>query len=640
MIELTAQEQAFGKKLAHVDKEVRDQAVGKLSATLSQEREFSYMDMLRQWKALFYCFWLSDKPLVQQELSWSLANMVLSCKGANRTLFVRAFWETICREWFDIDKHRVDKYLLLVRRVVFFTFRSMEQGNWDAELVREYLDIAKEFPANPSDPKIPNSMRLHMADVYVDELVRLRAGQLQEEDDVPKIPVAMLLEPFMRFIGSSSIRHLPPSVQEKVFESTVIRIAEAEDRAYAKANDEDADSDAESDEESSVDIAHDNEIQKEGVNEVQFLIDSMPEIKKQILAVAGEESMLSLGRKRLHALYQTLCETFPDEESDISFGHEIVVREPMGAMERKVANKFKRKKEKKNRERSERHESLKKERQRLKAIINTGEVDFDVNALENQASAEEERKFRQDIVKIREMEKRAGFGTTEDSGDQPKSKKEKRVQKKKAQKSGSSPLEIHEDVPDLVPITEAAKPKNNRQSASDGAWVVSDKKASIPTSNGQKRRRDGQPSLLAEIEQTIVVKSKKPADSTSVSTPAKKIKGTSDVHVTPKNKAAKDAANGKSSSEKKRLTWALERNSVKRFLKKVPMLPSAEPVSVTPEPKLKSALRKESAYGGASDAAKSPVKPLLRTPTKQEKRVTVNGHASTPAKSKKRARRS
>ncbi|ORX73761.1 hypothetical protein DL89DRAFT_3550 [Linderina pennispora] len=127
-MDLTEKEVAFGKKLAHVDKEVRDQAVGKLSVFLSQDTELEYMEMLRQWKALFYCFWLSDKPLVQQELAWNLGNMILACKGVNRGRFLQAFWETICREWSALDKHRIDKYLLLLRRVVFFSLKSLEQS--------------------------------------------------------------------------------------------------------------------------------------------------------------------------------------------------------------------------------------------------------------------------------------------------------------------------------------------------------------------------------------------------------------------------------------------------------------------------------------------------------------------------------
>ncbi|KAJ1997422.1 hypothetical protein H4R26_005836, partial [Coemansia thaxteri] len=243
MIELTAHELAFGKKLAHVDKEIRDQAVGALSVTLAREGELTYMEMLRHWKALFYCFWLSDKPLVQQELSWELANLTLVCKGGNSVSFVRAFWETVCREWFDIDKHRIDKYLLLVRRMVFFTFRSMQQGGWDHQLVEKYLNVYLDYAAHPTDARVPNSSRTHLADVYVDELVRLVAALLKDEEEpqaeIAKIPVATLLEPFMRFIGTTSIKHLPPKVQESVFENTVIRIAEAEELANAVDSDVD-----------------------------------------------------------------------------------------------------------------------------------------------------------------------------------------------------------------------------------------------------------------------------------------------------------------------------------------------------------------------------------------------------------------
>ncbi|KAJ2079591.1 hypothetical protein GGI16_007744, partial [Coemansia sp. S142-1] len=331
MIELTATEVAFGKKLAHVDKEIRDQAVAAISVTLARKDEFTYMEMLRHWKALFYCFWLSDKPLVQQELSWELANLILVCKGGNNVSFVRAFWETMCREWFDIDKHRIDKYLLLVRRVVFFTFSSMQQSGWDEQLVAQYLQVYQDFAAHPKDPKVPNSSRTHLADVYVDELVRLVAALLKDEEEplieTAKIPVATLLEPFMRFISSTTIRHLPPKIQESVFENTVIRIAEAEELANA------ADSDVEMGGSSDEGVVRDNQIEHETLDKVQFLMDGIPDIKARLLAVASEEGALPLGRKRLYALYQTLCETFPDEESDVVFPGEIIVKEPIGAQE-------------------------------------------------------------------------------------------------------------------------------------------------------------------------------------------------------------------------------------------------------------------------------------------------------------------
>ncbi|KAJ2324263.1 hypothetical protein GGI00_005381, partial [Coemansia sp. RSA 2681] len=479
------------------------------------------MEMLRHWKALFYCFWLSDKPLVQQELSWELANLVIVCKGSNSVGFVRAFWETMCREWFDIDKHRIDKYLLLVRRMVFFTFRAMQQSGWDEQLVAQYLQVYQDFAAHPTDPKVPNSSRTHLADVYVDELVRMAAALLKDEEEplaeMARIPVATLLEPFMRFVSTTTIRHLPPKIQESVFENTVIRIAEAEELANA------ADSDVEMGDAGDEGVARDNQIEHETLDRVQFLMDSIPDIKARLLAVASEEGALPLGRKRLYALYQTLCETFPDEESDVVFPGEIIVKEPVGAEERKVANKHKRKKEGKRRELKERTQAKRDEK---KSLIAASAVQLDVNALEHEATADEERSYQEDLVKIREMDRRAGVDSMgEEAGSKLASKKAKRAEKK-AQKSASSnglSLDAQADIPELVPIAgpvsmaaslpavpkAAANSSNGSADHEDSAWVVRSKGEGLTGAAAiQKRRREDEPLLSEEYSELFVVKDK------------------------------------------------------------------------------------------------------------------------------------
>ncbi|KAJ2687899.1 hypothetical protein IWW39_002590 [Coemansia spiralis] len=629
MIELTANELAFGKKLAHVDKEIRDQAVAAIRVTLARTEEFTYMEMLRHWKALFYCFWLSDKPLVQQELSWELANLILVCKGSNNASFVRAFWETMCREWFDIDKHRIDKYLLLARRVVFFTFRSMQQSGWDQQLVGLYMQMYQDFAAHPTEPKVPNSSRTHLADVYVDELVRLVAALLKDEEDpqieTAKIPVATLLEPFMRFISTTTIRHLPPKIQESVFENTVIRIAEAEELANA------ADSDVEMGGSSDEGVVKDNQIEHETLDKVQFLMDSIPDIKARLLTVASEEGALPLGRKRLYALYQTLCETFPDEENDVVFPGEITVKEPVGAEERKIANKHKRKKEGKRRELKERTRAKADER---KSLIAASAVQLDVNALEHEATADEERSYQEDLAKIRDMDRRAGVDSMgEDAASKTASKKAKRAAKKAQSNAngGDSSLDALADIPELVaidsPATTAATDKgsNGCQGDEGGAWVVCNKDGSI----APKRKSVGEALPAEQFNESFVVQDKpKAPEGAKLSNGKRKTEGASSS--LQGKQTAKDTVQ---SSDKKRLTWALERNSVKRFLKKVPMLPSPTQVSSTPDSDLKPALRKVSAYVDESPVAQSPLKPLK---VKPERRVSVNGHASTPLRGAKK----
>ncbi|KAJ2083476.1 hypothetical protein H4R24_000749 [Coemansia sp. RSA 988] len=623
MSELTEKDLALGKRLAHVDKSVRDQAVAAIGQVLEQSGELTHAELLRHWKALFYCFWLSDKPLVQQELSLSLASLTLACKDNNSVGFVRTFWETLCREWFDVDKHRVDKYLLLARRMVFFGFQSMKQSSWDMQVVESFLGAYQEGPINPSEQRIPNSIRSHIADVYVDELVRL-AGDIRNthnapDDEISKIPVAMLLEPFMRLIGTSSIRQMPAIVQASVFENIVVRIAEAEERG----NDQDGCSDGEFDTINNNGVT-DNQIVNESLGDVQFLADSIPEIKQRLLSVGGEKSTTPSGRKRLHMLYQALCDTFPDEESDIVFPKQIVVKTPIGAEKRKLLDKRRRKRAGKERDLKEVRKSKTRLAQNKIAVPAAG---LEANALEGVATVEDERKFQEDIVKIRAMEKRAGFGTTEDSGDsnsaQPASKKAKRKEKQNQLNSARKEDKIAGHASSYAADSPTAsvpnKTANDEQCGQQqGMWVVRSTSKTPTIASNKKHQQPGElDSRLAQFEKTVIIRDKSVADS------SEQVKG---AQTTPSSHSV--AGGSLTVSGRKRQSWAMERNSVKRFLKKVPMLPSLEPV-LMPEAQdvqLKPILRKRSAYKSEPVNLQSLPKPLKSQLAKRRNQTHIGRH--------------
>ncbi|KAJ2826583.1 hypothetical protein GGI24_002875, partial [Coemansia furcata] len=277
-------------------------------------------------------------------------------------------------------------------------------------------------------------------------------------------------------------------------------------------------------------------------------------------------------------------------------------------------------KEGKRRELKERTKAKADER---KSIIAASTVQLDVNALEHEATVDEQRSYQDDLAKIRDMDRRAGVESMgEDAASKTASKKAKRAAKK-AQISASSSdlsLDAHTDVPELVPIAEqatwatapvaAVKSSNGHAGDDDSAWVVCSKDDGIAL----KRRRAGEALLSG---QAFVVKTK-----------------ANGAPSTPQGKQV--ASDSGPPSDKKRLTWALERNSVKRFLKKVPMLPSPTQVSSPPDTDLKPALRKVSAYMDESPVAQSPLKPLKVKGAKPERRVSVNGHASTPLRGAKK----
>ncbi|KAG6868881.1 hypothetical protein C0993_008629 [Termitomyces sp. T159_Od127] len=182
------------------EKSVRDKAVKNLSVFLSESTNvIPKSDLDKLWKGIFYGFWMSDKPLVQQALATELADLVLSISQTTSALaFLRGFWEMIVREWSGIDRLRIDKYYMLVRRFVNASFRLLIRAEWDANVVDQYNDILTTSggPLCPSDLKVPTSLAYHLADIYIEELDKVLALSTSPADPLPA-PLHPLVIPFL-----------------------------------------------------------------------------------------------------------------------------------------------------------------------------------------------------------------------------------------------------------------------------------------------------------------------------------------------------------------------------------------------------------------------------------------------------------
>jgi len=152
---------------------------------------------MKLWKGLFFCMWMADKPLTQQRLARDLADLLNVLRGrANFCGFVQAFWLTLAREWSGIDALRMDKFLYLVRCYINQGFECIARQQWsDRELLQAYLEVLEEVPFNYRNDKIPNGLRYHVIDIYVDELDKV--------DVKRKAPLDAILEP-MRELGRLS----------------------------------------------------------------------------------------------------------------------------------------------------------------------------------------------------------------------------------------------------------------------------------------------------------------------------------------------------------------------------------------------------------------------------------------------------
>ncbi|KAH6856979.1 nucleolar protein,Nop52-domain-containing protein [Chaetomium sp. MPI-CAGE-AT-0009] len=205
----------FIKNLASSDRKIRTSALASLHAFLSARQVSSALtplDVLKLWKGLFYALWMCDRAVPQQNLCSELADLVYILPREAVVPWLRGFWATMAREWTGIDVLRMEKFLLLVRRVVGAGFKWMRKGSgsegskkvkggsdWDASKVDDLVGLLGEWPlaleeearieqvadaeegeGAQIDQKIPAGLRLHVLDVWVDEAEK--AGLLEDED--------------------------------------------------------------------------------------------------------------------------------------------------------------------------------------------------------------------------------------------------------------------------------------------------------------------------------------------------------------------------------------------------------------------------------------------------------------------------
>jgi len=206
----------FAQKLAANEPTDRDRGIKKLRRWFQSRAAgnvpFQEDELLRIWKGLFYCYWMSDKPLVQEELAVNVASLIDSFGNEEPTLiFMKTFFKTMGREWFGIDKWRMDKFMMMVRRFVRQIFKYNKKMAWDLELTEKISDIVGEnlILANINDTSL--GLQMHVTDVFLEELAKVGG------EDLDQAVLDLYLEPFFKVVSVGRECRLRDHVVERVF---------------------------------------------------------------------------------------------------------------------------------------------------------------------------------------------------------------------------------------------------------------------------------------------------------------------------------------------------------------------------------------------------------------------------------------
>nr|XP_002128128.1 ribosomal RNA processing protein 1 homolog A-like [Ciona intestinalis] len=223
----SAVEAKFAQRLASNEKKIRDRAFKKLrqfmiARSVKQEGGFVRNEMIKMWKGLFYCMWMSDKPLIQEELANQMAQLItqLGCMKTSM-LYLETFLATIQREWLGIDRLRMDKFLLLTRFMLRNAFECLKNKGWETGDIGWLTSILSNGPlcsvaptANPtSGPSL--GIRYHFIDIYLEELTACGIDSLEPEKATD------LLLPFCSLVNNTSVIELKERVAEKIFQEII-----------------------------------------------------------------------------------------------------------------------------------------------------------------------------------------------------------------------------------------------------------------------------------------------------------------------------------------------------------------------------------------------------------------------------------
>ncbi|KPI37875.1 uncharacterized protein AB675_3199 [Cyphellophora attinorum] len=185
--------------------------------TLLNQQNFTSTELQQIWRALYIALYMHDS-----KSAVSVQNLARTLAGTLRTVYERdslddeaseddkgeepdysddfpqsaawanAFWEELAREWPVIDQWRMNKVLMLVRFWISEGFAIVSEmaglvsGDWEEATVDDDLwgNFIADIVALPLEAtrKLPDGLRMHVLDVWGDELERInQAGKEDEE---------------------------------------------------------------------------------------------------------------------------------------------------------------------------------------------------------------------------------------------------------------------------------------------------------------------------------------------------------------------------------------------------------------------------------------------------------------------------
>lgn len=104
---------------------------------------------------------------------------------------------------------RMDKFLYLIRLYLRASMQQVVVAGYTEDAMSQYHNLMSTTPLAPFEPKVPDGLRYHILDIYIDEL--LAVGALREELGGAR---TALLEPVLNIKNKTRTKHVRKRAQE------------------------------------------------------------------------------------------------------------------------------------------------------------------------------------------------------------------------------------------------------------------------------------------------------------------------------------------------------------------------------------------------------------------------------------------
>ncbi|XP_065210305.1 ribosomal RNA processing protein 1 homolog [Planococcus citri] len=176
-LEILTDEVALCKLLTSNDLKVRKRGISSLRKwfrKLGSKKGVEEDDFVRIWNGLFYYFWMSDKPLVQEEAAECISSMMHNLENYEAVMYyIRGFFNSLVKQWDRISHYRIDKFLMLVRRFVRQILILLKNHEWDIEKLEMF---SKELYT--AIQILPYSSAIHLNEIFNEEVAKISKGKI------------------------------------------------------------------------------------------------------------------------------------------------------------------------------------------------------------------------------------------------------------------------------------------------------------------------------------------------------------------------------------------------------------------------------------------------------------------------------